>query len=142
MQLNSRADQLRTLRTEHTVEAYTKSAYSEAPPKPYNCMQSQTGFDITHHMRGKVPYSSLQIIHIPYIRDELSLRGVDFDNDWSIKKLALALKNNDVQLQKQDIVEKAGNTNPKESELNLKTFLPIHRNADEYDMNRWDIWRG
>ena len=86
-------------------------------------------------MRGEVPYSSLRIVHIAFIRDELALRGIPFDAGWSIKKLSNALKCNDLEIQKQDIIEKTGNKNPKESELNTKTFLPIHRNADAYDIN-------
>ena len=82
-------------------------------------------------MRGKVPYSSLKVIHIPFICEELTLRGVIFEIGWSIKKLAMALENNNIELQKLDIAEKTGNTNPKESELNLKTFLPFRRNVYE-----------
>ena len=87
-------------------------------------------------MRGEVPYSSLRILHIPFIREELEMRGVIFDIGWSIKKLATALKKNDLELQKEEILQKTGNNNPKESELSLKTFLPIRRSADEYDLNQ------
>jgi len=52
------------------------------------------------------------------------------------KKLADALKKYDLELQKQEIIEKSGNTMPKESELNSKSFLPIHRNAEDYDLNQ------
>ena len=135
-QLTSRADQLRAKRTGHTVESYAQSAYSTTPPKPYNSMQNQTGFNITNHMRGEVPYSSLRIIHIEFVREELSLRGISFESKWSIKKLANALKKYDLELQKQEIIEKSGNTMPKESELNSKSFLPIHRNAEDYDLNQ------
>ena len=83
-------------------------------------------------MKGKIPYSSLRIVHVPFIRDELVMRGVTFEADWSIKKLANALKNNDIEIQKQDIIEKTGCTNPKESDFNVKTFLPVHRTVDEY----------
>ena len=83
-------------------------------------------------MKGEVPYSSLRIVHVPFIRDELLMRGVAFEADWSIKKLANALKNNDMEIQKQDIIEKTGCTKPKESDLNVKTFLPVHRTADKY----------
>ena len=83
-------------------------------------------------MKGKVPYSSLRIVHVTFIRDDLVMRGVTFEADWSIKELANALKNNDTETQKQDIIEKTGCTNPKESDLNVKTFLPVHRTADGY----------
>ena len=54
------------------------------------------------------------------------------------KKLADALKKYDLELQKQEIIEKSGNNMPKESELNSKSFLPNHRNAKDYDLNQWD----
>ena len=134
-QLTSRADQLRSKRTEHTIEGYATSAYSDTARKALNTIQNQTGFDVTNHMRGEVPYSSLRITHIEYVRDELHMRGVAFDNGWSIKKLAMVLKNNDLELQKDEILQKTGNKNPHASELNSKTFLPIHRSAEDYEMN-------
>ena len=135
-QLTSRVDQLRTKRTEHTVESYAQSAYSTTQPKPYNSMQRQTGYNVTNHMLGEVPYSSLRIIHIEYIREELSLRRVTFDSKWSIKKLSSALKKYDIELQKQEIIRKTGNTMPKESEINTKSFLPIRRKAEDFHINQ------
>ena len=123
---------MRTKRTEHTIEEYACAAYQDSPQKPYNTIQMQTGFDITNHMKGEVPYSSLRIVHVLFICDELVMRGVIFEADCSIKKLANALKNNDIEIQKQDIIEKTGCTNPKESDLNVKKFLPVHRTTDEY----------
>ena len=46
-QLTSRADQLRTKRTEHTIKEYACAAYQDSPQKPYNTIQRQTGSDIT-----------------------------------------------------------------------------------------------
>ena len=132
--LTSRADQLRTKRTEHTIESYAQSAYCTTQPKPYNSIQRQTGYMVTNHMLGQVPYSSLRIMHIEYVREELLVRGINFDSKWSIKKLAMALKKYDVELQKQEIVEKTGNTMPTESELNTKTFLPIRRKAEDFNL--------
>ena len=90
--LTSRPEQLRSKRTEHTIEGYATSAYADAPLRQFNSIQNQKGFDVTNHMRGEVPYSSLRILHIPFIREELEMRGVIFDIGWSIKKLATALK--------------------------------------------------
>ena len=73
-------------------------------------------------------------MHIEYVREELLVRGINFDSKWSIKKLAMALKKYDVELQKQEIVEKTGNTMPTESELNTKTFLPIRRKAEDFNL--------
>lgn len=43
-------------------------------------------------MLGEVPYSSLRIMHIEYVREELLVRGINFDSKWSIKKLAMAIR--------------------------------------------------
>ena len=86
-------------------------------------IQNQTGFDVTNRMRGEVPYSSLQILHIAFIFNKLEIRGAMFEIGRSIKKLATALKENDLKLQKQGILQKTRNNNLKDSELNFKNFL-------------------
>ena len=74
----------------------------------------------------------MRIVHVTSIQDELAIRGVTFEADWSIKKLANTLKNNDIEIQKQYMIEKAWCKNPKESDLNVKIVLTVHRTADKY----------
>ena len=84
-------------------------------------------------MRGEILYSSLRIKHIPFVRDEIIFRGENYDRKWSIKKLKEKLKEIDLDRQKSLIIHDRGNRNTKSSEFNEKSFLPLHRNADEYD---------
>ena len=42
-------------------------------------------------MKGVIPYSKFTIKHIPIIQHEMGFRGVKFDKKWSIRKLAQAL---------------------------------------------------
>ena len=72
-QLTLRSDQLRTTRTEHTVELYARAAFGNVIQKPKNAIQKQTGFDITNRMRGEVPYSSLRIVYIGFICERWEL---------------------------------------------------------------------
>ena len=76
-------------------------------------------------MSGEIPYSSLRIIHIPLVREELIFRGKTFDEKESITKLVKQLKESDIQAQKVEIEARTGNKNPKESDLQLKVFLPL-----------------
>ena len=132
------SDQLRTKRTEDTVELYVRAAFDSVNRKPKNAIQKQTGFDITNRMRGEVPYSSLRIMYVGFIREELTFRGAEFDSNWSIKKLSEQLMKYDLEVQKQDIFETTGCKNPKTSELNTKTFLPLCKKANEYEIQKED----
>ena len=89
-------------------------------------------------MRGKVPYYSLRIDHIGFIREELTIRGAEFDSNWSIKKLSEQLMKYDLEVQKQEILETTGCKNPKMSELNTKTFLPLCKKSNEYEIQKED----
>jgi len=57
-----------------SVEGYAIVLLSEDPPIGPNAFQRQTGVDITTHMKGEIPYSSLRIIRIPLVREELKLK--------------------------------------------------------------------
>ena len=123
---------MRTKRTGATVEGYAIVLLSEVPPTGSNAVQRQTGVDITTHMKGEIPYSSLRIIHIPLVREELTFRGEIFDEKESITKSVKQLKESNIQAQKVEIEARTGNKNPKESDLQLKVFLPLCRSADAY----------
>ena len=137
-QLTSRSDQLRTTRTEHTVELYARAAFGNVIQKPKNAIQKQTGFDITNRMRGEVPYSSLRIVYIGFICEELTIRGAEFDSNWSIKKLSEQLMKYDLEVQKLEILETTGCKNPKMSKLNSKTFLPLCNKSNKYEIQKED----
>ena len=84
--LTSWSDQLRAVRTNTIVETYTRALFTTTL-KPLNSIQNQLGFDITNHMKGEVPYSSLRILHITFIREELIFRGCTFECSWSVRAL-------------------------------------------------------
>ena len=42
-------------------------------------------------MKGEIPYLKLRIENIPIIQYEMRFRGVKFDKKWSIRKLAQAI---------------------------------------------------
>ena len=86
-------------------------------------------------MRGEVIYSKLRIVHIVLVREELFFRGLKFEQEWSIKKLVQCLKEGDIASQKIVIEGETGNTNPEESELKTKSFLPLSRSADAYKID-------
>ena len=87
-------------------------------------------------MRGEVPYSSLRVVHIGLIWQELTFRGLEFDSNWSIKKLSEQLMKYDLEVQKHYILETTGCKNPKTSELNTKKFLPSCKKANEYEIRK------
>ena len=89
-------------------------------------------------MRGKVPYSSLRIVHIGFIFEERTIRGAEFDSNWSIKKLSEQMIKYDLEVQKRDILETTGCKNPKMSELNTKIFLPLCKKSNEYEIQKED----
>ena len=95
-------------------------------------MQQQSGTDLTTHMKNEVPYSTLRIVHIPLVREELIFRGEIFDEKESIKALVTRLKESDMQAQKILIEADTGNTNPDKNELNTKVFLPLCQSAESY----------
>ena len=82
-------------------------------------------------MKGEISYSSLNIMYIAFIHEELTFRDFTFESTWSVRALSQALKRHELLVQKQDIQEKTGCKNPKISKLNEKKLLPIHRAADE-----------
>ena len=69
--LTSVPEQFRSKRTEPTIEQYSQILFLAKLSKPQNTMQQQTGFDTTTHMLGKILYSSLRVIHIPLVREEI-----------------------------------------------------------------------
>ena len=87
-------------------------------------------------MRGEVPYSSLRIVHIGFICQELTIKGAEFDSNWSIKKLIEQLMKYDLEVQKKEILETTGCKNPKMSELNTKTFLPLCKKLNKYEIQK------
>ena len=108
---------------------------SDIPYPAPNAIQRQKGIESTSHMRGEVIYSKLRIVHIALVWEELLFRGVQFEKEWSIKKLVQCLKEGDIASQKIVIEGETGNTNPKESELKTKSFLPLSRSADAYKID-------
>ena len=52
------------------------------------------------------------------------------------QEISNGFEKNDLELQKQEILQKTGKNNPKESKLDSKNFLPICCSAEEYDLNR------
>ena len=83
-------DQFKTTRIDKSIEKYAHVLLSDAP-MPLNAIQRQTGIDTTTHMYGEVLYSSTRIVHIPLIQQELTVRGVAFEQAWSIKRLVALL---------------------------------------------------
>ena len=72
-------------------------------------------------------------MHIPLIRQELTARGVAFEQLWSIKKLVGLLRDNDISAQKIALEGDAPNT-ANEKAINSKSFLPIATTADRYGL--------
>jgi len=133
--LTNREQQYRAKRTDTTIEEYSQILLSDTPYPAPNAIQRQKGIESTSHMRGEVIYSKLRIVHIALVREELLFRGVQFEKEWSIKKLVQCLKEGDIASQKIVIEGETGNTNPKESELKTKSFLPLSRSADAYKID-------
>ena len=123
--------QFREERTDATIEEYSQVLLADTTPVP-NAMQQQSGTDLTTHMKNEVPYSTLRIVHIPLVREELIFRGEIFDEKESIKALVTRLKESDMQAQKILIEADTGNTNPDKNELNTKVFLPLCQSAESY----------
>ena len=98
-------EQFRSKRTESTIERYSHILFLTEPSKPQNAMQQQTGFDTTTHMLGQILYSSLRVIHIPLVRDEILFHAGKFDNSLSIRALVLILKELDLAAQKKLILD-------------------------------------
>ena len=128
-------EQFRSKRTESTIERYSHILFLTEPSKPQNAMQQQTGFDTTTHMLGQILYSSLRVIHIPLVRDEISFRAGTFDNSLSIRALVLILKGLDLAAQKKLILDQTGNTNPKKEDLKEKSFLPMCSSGSSYNID-------
>ena len=124
--LVSKTDQHRLKRNETTVENYSQVLLSPTPAKPLNTIQRSKGVDTTSHMKGEIAYSSLCIVHIPLVREEMTFRGVQYDDKMSIKALVKALMEHDIAAQKEtnDITA---------NEINNKTFTPLRRSAEAYD---------
>ena len=109
--------------------------FSDNPAPAPNAIQKQRGVDATAHMLGNVLYSKLRIAHIPLVREELSVRGIKYEQKWSIKKLVDLLKQAIIAEQKSSILARTGNTNPSEDELNTKSFLPLSNSANDYKLD-------
>ena len=131
--LTSKGDQFNTARIDKSVENYAHILLSDAPIPIRNAIQRQRGIDTTTHMCGEVLYSATRIIHIPLIRQELTARGVAFEQSWSIKGLVSLLKDNDTSTQR---IALEGNTRETvdDSRINSKSFLPIATTADRYNL--------
>ena len=131
--LTSKGDQFNTARIDKSVEKYAHILLSDAPIPIRNAIQRQRGIDTTTHMCGEVLYSATRIIHIPLIRQELTARGVAFEQSWSIKRLVSLLKDNDTSAQR---IALEGDTRETadESRINSKSFLPIATTADRYNL--------
>ena len=124
--LVSKTDQHRLKRNEITVENYSQVLLSPTPAKPLNAIQRAKGVDTTSHMKGEIAYSTLRVVHIPLVREEMTFRGLQYDDKMSIKALVKVLKEHDIAAQKEtnDITA---------NEINNKTFTPLRRSAEAYD---------
>ena len=114
-----------------SIENYARVLLSDTPVPVPNTIQRQRGIDSTTHMCGEVLYSATRIVHIPLIQQELTARGVAFEQSRSIKKLVNSLRDNDINAQK---IVLQGDTirTVDESAINNKSFLPIATAADLY----------
>ena len=124
--LVSKTDQHRLKRNETTVENYSQVLLSPTPAKPLNAIQRAKGVDTTSHMKGEIAYTLLRIVHIPLVREEMTFRGVQYNDKMSIKALVKALMEHDIAVQKEtnDITA---------NEINNKTFTPLRRSAEAYN---------
>ena len=69
-------------------------------------------------MKGEIAYSSLRVIHIPLIREEMTFRGVLYEEKMSIKALVKLLRQHDIAAQNE--------TNEgRQNETNTTTFSPL-----------------
>ena len=104
---------------------------SDVPITVPNAIQRQRVIDSTTQMCGEVLYSTTRIVDIPLIQQELTARGVAFEQSWTIKKLVDLLRDNDISAQ--TIVLRGDTTKTvDESAINNKSFLPIAIAADLY----------
>ena len=125
--LVSTTDQHRLKRNEITVENYSQVLLSSTPAKPLNAIQRAKGVDSTSHMLGEIAYSSLRVIHIPLIEEEMTFRGVLFEDKMKIKALVKLLKQHDIAAQNE--------TNEgRRNETNTTTFTPLRRSAEAYEI--------
>ena len=131
--LTSKGDQFKTARIDKSIEKYAQVLLSDEPMQAPNAIQRQRGIDSTTHMCGEVLYSATRIMHIPLIRQELTARGVAFEQLWSIKKLVGLLRDNDISAQKIALEGDAPNT-ANEKAINSKSFLPIATTVDRYGL--------
>ena len=100
---------------------------SSTPAKPLNAIQRAKGVDSTSHMLGEIAYSSLRVIHIPLIEEEMTFRGVLFEDKMKIKALVKLLKQHDIAAQNE--------TNKgTQNETNTTTFTPLRRSAEAYEI--------
>ena len=113
-----------------TVEDYAHSLFEIDQDEISNVMIRSTGFDSTSYMCGEINYSSLRSIHVQIVRDELSARKVQFDDAWGIKKLVEALKEWELEKQREKIEIETGNKMPDESQLNYHSFSPLVIHSD------------
>ena len=129
--LTSKGDQFKTARIDKSIEKYAQVLLSDALMPVPNAIQRQRVIDSTTHMCGEVLYSATRIVHIPLIWQELTARGVEFEQLWSIKKLVGLLRDNNISTQK-IALEGDKTKTADESAINSKLFLPIVTIADQY----------
>lgn len=85
-------------------------------------------------MKGKVPYSSLRIVNIRLVPEELVFREEDYDRKESIIKVVTCLKERGIISQNIKIEAETRNKNLKKNELQTKVFLPLFRAAHAYNI--------
>ena len=83
-------------------------------------------------MKGEILYSRLRKHHIQLVRDEIEHSGRFVDMDWKIRKLSEKSKEIELKRQTKHIYLTTGCMKPKQSDLNEKSYLPLHRKAEEY----------
>lgn len=79
-------------------------------------------------------YSCLDKKHVKFVREEIKVRGGIYDRKDGVRKLSKILKEIEIDLQKKHILETTGNPSPNNSQLNKKTFFPLCRSADKYEL--------
>ena len=98
-------------------------------------MQRTTGYDTTFEMQGHVQYTKLGTRHISFVREEILVRSGTYNPQEKIRKLTKTLLDLETDSQKKEIEQRTGNKCPSEEMLNMKTFRPQCRVANEYKIN-------
>ena len=122
--------QLKTLRNNNTLKIYSQSTAD----RPENIMQRAAGFDITHNISGRIPYTRLRTTHIAFLRKEIVAQGHPIEPKDKIRALGKKLCEIEVAIQKEMVRETTGNEMPDKSMLNKVSYLPRCRPSNDYEL--------